>query len=131
MCDHGHMEERLQVLSAGNGWTVDGRFVTVAVAEGGAQTVRCEEVDEGDGRMIRVSTIVGDASGMSETRLRAGLGLNWRIRYGALAIHDKMLVMTHFFTDLKVSDATLAEVIQYLAMTAAMYEAHLVGSGDD
>ncbi len=122
------MDKRLQALGAGNGWSVDGRFVTVAVAAGRVQTVRCEEVDEGDGRMIRVSTIVGEGSKMSETRLRAALGLNWRIRYGALAIHDKMLVMTHFFTDLKVSDATLAEVIQYLAMTAATYETHLVGS---
>jgi hypothetical protein len=122
------VDKRLQALGAGNGWSVDGRFVTVAVAAGRVQTVRCEEVDEGDGRMIRVSTIVGEGSKMSETRLRAALGLNWRIRYGALAIHDKMLVMTHFFTDLKVSDATLAEVIQYLAMTAATYETHLVGS---
>ncbi len=121
------MDERLQQLSAAQGWDVDGRFITVAVAGGRTQTVRCEELDEGDGRMIRVSTIVGDAAAMSGMRLRAALGLNWRIRYGALAIHEKMLVMTHFFTEPKISDTMLSEVIQYLAMTADTYEGHLFG----
>jgi len=68
---------------------------------------------------------------MSAVRLRAALGLNWRIRYGSLAIHDKMLVMTHFFTDSKVSDAIIAEVIQYLAMTADTYEEHLFGDDEN
>ena len=125
------MEERLLKFGADKGWEVDGRFVTVEVTGGRRQTVRCEAVDEGDGRMFRVSTIVGDSSAMSAVRLRAALGLNWRIRYGSLAIHDKMLVMTHFFTDSKVSDAIIAEVIQYLAMTADTYEEHLFGDDEN
>lgn len=121
------MEDRLTRLGSARGWDVDGRFVTVAVAGGRTQTVRCEEVDEGDGLMLRVSTTVGDASELSASRLRAALGLNWRLRLGSLAIHAQTLKMTHFFPAKKVEDEALVEVVEYLALTADTYEKHLFG----
>ena len=120
------MESRLSQLSAERGWEADGRFVTVGVAGGRTKTVRCEEIDEGDGKMLRISTIVGDAAQLSASRMNAALVLNWRIRHGALAIHDGMVVMTDFITNRKATDEMIAEVIQYLAMTADTYAAHLL-----
>ena len=121
------MDELLNRLGDSRGWEVDGRFVTVNVVGGRTQTVRCEEVDEGDGLMVRVSTEIGDAQQLDADRLRAALGLNWRLRHGSLAIHSQMLKMTHFLTAKRLPDELLVEVVEYLAHTADTYEKHLFG----
>ena len=121
------MDELLSRLGASRGWEVDGRFVTVNVTGGRTQTVRCEEVDEGDGLMVRVSTDIGQADQLDEKRLRAALGLNWRLRHGCLAIHAQQIKMTHFLEAKRLPETILVEVVEYLALTADTYEKHLFG----
>jgi len=106
-----------------NAWDCEEHQAVIPVADGRTQTVFQDVIDDHDGeQLMRLYTIIGDASIMDEIRLRAALGINNRLRHGALAIMDNQLVLTDTFLLGHTDKTELEESILYIARKADDFE---------
>jgi hypothetical protein len=109
-----------------NAWDCDECQAVVPLADGRRQTVFQDLIDDEDGeQLMRLYSIIGDASIMDEIRLRAALGINNRLRHGAIAIMDDQLVLTDTFMVEHTDQAELEESILYLARKADDFERYI------
>ena len=84
----------------------------------------------GDEELVRFFTTIGDATELSDVRLRLALRLNTEMAHGAIGVRDDHLVMTDTLL-LKDADADeIAASVSYLAETADYYEKQLYGTDE-
>jgi len=117
-----------QQAGAKNGWLCEGNSATIHLAGGRTQAVFIDTFVHENEQMVRVYSVVGSASELSDTRTQAALSINFNLAHGALGIHQDKLVMTDTFV---LKDADLGEVessIRFLAATADKYEKVLYGT---
>ncbi len=113
-----------------NGWDCIDNTVTIKTTGGRSQTLHAEYVTEGGDEIMRIYTNVGPASGADEQRMRSALTLNFRLRYGAIAIREAHLVLVDTFL---IKDADHDEVkksVHFLAQTADQHERLIYGTDD-
>ena len=105
-----------------NGWPCEGGQAEITLAHGRRQFVFMEVFTFNDEEMIRFYTVVGRADMLTEVRLRAALGINFGLPYGALAIHRENLVLTDTFLVREADYDEVESSIRYIANTADRYE---------
>ena len=105
-----------------NGWAVIDGAAIVPLPGDRQQSLYQGMSNDGGEEVLCVHTIVGGADELTEVQLRAALGINSRLLYGAFSIMDDRLVLADTFL---LSHATEHEVDRsacYLAKTADQYE---------
>jgi len=112
-------------ICAAAGWKQVAAAVDLDLDGERSQRVMHEMYDDGDERLLRVYSVVGPASVLDERRIRAALGLNWRLKYGAIAIWENKLVVTRSFLERDVDEDELRLAIEFIARTADEYEKHI------
>ncbi len=117
-------------VCASHGWMRRGSEIDMSLDDGRSQRVTVETFVDDDHEVIRITTGVGEAAALSETRMRAALRVNNGLAHGALAIRDDRLVLTD---TLLARDATPAQVersLRFVATTADRYEKTLFGTDE-
>ncbi len=113
-----------QVCEA-EGWECTTGKAVIPLADGRSQTLFAATFEEEGAHLMRLHTVVGRSDMLTETRLRAALSLNGRLRYGAFAIIDEQLVVTDTVALLATAVRSSA---RYLAETADRYEKAIFGT---
>lgn len=110
------------------GWELQPNGVRVPLPEGRGQVVALELMEYRDEMLVRLSTVIGRTSELSQARLDVAMRLNAEIPHGAFAIRDGDLVMTDtlFLTDADASG--LEASLRYLAETADRNELEIFGT---
>jgi len=119
-------DELVRQVCAKNGWKAGESEATVPLG-GRSQRVAWMPFRHGSAEMVRLFSLIGGGEALSPTRYEAALALNFNLPHGALAIHEKKLVMTDTFL---VSEADAAEVegsIRFIAEMADRYEKFIYG----
>lgn len=104
------------------GWTPIAAGVDIDLDDGRSQRVVHEVYDDEGEKLLRVYSVVGPAKRLDERRVRAALGLNWRLKFGAIAIWEDKLVVTRSFLERDLDDDELRLAIEFIARTADDYE---------
>ena len=107
------------------GWKVIAASAVIPLSDGRTQSVLHEVYEEDGDKILRAYTVVGDARVLDERRVRAALSLNWRLRFGAIAIWEDKLVLTDTFLVEEMDAHELLGSIKYLAETGDKYEKYL------
>jgi hypothetical protein len=118
----------LAEVCALHGWRWVGQEIDIPLEGGRAQRVKVERFSNEHEALVRITTVVGDAGLLSESRLRSALAVNSGLAHGALAIRHQLLVLTDTFL---ASDAThdhVESALRFLASTADRYEKVLFGT---
>ena len=111
-----------------NSWTLEAARADIPIAGGRRQGVVVELFDHEKEKMARIYSNVGPAGDLSETRLRAALGINYRLPHGALAIREDHLVMSDTFLIREADADEVEHSMRSLAETADKYERLIYGT---
>ena len=111
-----------------NGWEISGSEATVPIGENRHQTVHHSVTKEDGQQVLRIHTVIGSAAVLDEVRMRAALGINARMRYGAFAILDDDLVLTDSFLLPHTDPTEVSASIGFLARKADDYERLIYGT---
>ncbi|MFQ5507055.1 MAG: hypothetical protein ACE5F1_19970 [Planctomycetota bacterium] len=108
-----------------NGWDHKPGSAVVPLPDGRKQKVFVEVVEDGGEELLRIYTVVGDASILDEIRMQAALKINFRMRHGALAIMDQKLVILDTFPAEGADEEVLQDSAEYMAKRADDYEKYI------
>ena len=111
-----------------NGWELRGEEAVLSLPGGRQQSVFMETSHEDGEDILRIYSVIGDAGLLDENRMRSALGLNYRLRHGALAIRDQQMVLTDTFLTREADHDEVRLSIEYLAKTADQHEKHIYGT---
>ncbi len=126
MADEARVASLVEEAAAGAGWQVDGCHVAVLLRAGRHQRVSVDLAADAGVEYLRLISRVGDAAVMNEARLRAALGMNARLRAGALAIEQGFVVVVDT-VPMHLASAMLPDAILRLAGKADEFERGLFG----
>ena len=112
------------------GWELQPNGVHVPLDGGRRQVVALELFDFRDEVLVRLTTVIGAANGLSRARLGVALGLNAAIPHGAFAMRDDDLVMTDTLLLANLGPGELEASLRYLAETADRNELEIFGTDD-
>lgn len=112
-------------VCADAGWTQKMAAAELALDEGRRQQVIHEVYEEDGEKLVRVYSVVGPAARLDARRTRAALSLNWRLRFGAIAIWEDQLVVTRSFLERDLDADELRLAIEFIARTADEYEHYI------
>ncbi len=104
------------------GWNPVAAAVDIPLEGGRSQRVIHEKYEDDGDVLLRVYSVVGPANRLDERRIRAALGLNWRLKFGAIAVWEDKLVVTRSFLERDLDDDELRLAIEFIARTADDYE---------
>ena len=113
------------------GWPLDGNAVSVPLPGGRHQRITVEVIVEDDEELLRLHTRIGDAIVLTETRLRAAMRMNARLRLGALAIDGDSLAMVDVLLLRKADPDEVRATVLYLARKADEFELALFESDEN
>ncbi|HEX5054182.1 MAG TPA: YbjN domain-containing protein [Planctomycetota bacterium] len=109
-------------------WDHDGESAVVPLPAGREQRVHCAVAIEGDDEVMRIHTVLGSVQALNETRMRAALAMNFRLRHGAFAIDGGRLVMVDTFLLRDADEDEVRLSIEYIAAQADSYEKAIYGT---
>lgn len=127
MADESRVESLMNAAAEVAGWQRDGRHVTVQLRDGRHQRVAVDGAEEEGVDYLRMVSRVGDAAVLNEARLRAALGMNARMRAGAIAILEGAVVVVDTMPMHRADSNLLRDAIQRLAGKADELEKGLFG----
>lgn len=116
-----------QRICADRGWTFESGSVEIPCANERRQRVAFTFFFYEDREIVRLHSIIGSTKKINSTRLNTALSLNFRLPYGALAIHKNDLVMVDTLMLKEASHDEISTAFSYLAETADHYEATMFG----
>ena len=109
-------------------WELLPSGVNVKHPDGRHQVIHFELFESGDREVVRLTSMIGDASRMSREQMEQALRANMSLAHGALALKDDDLCMTETLS-LKESDAGEIEAsVTFIAEMADTYEKILFGT---
>jgi hypothetical protein len=109
-------------------WELLPSGVNVTHPDGRHQVIHFELFESGDREVVRLTSIIGDASKMSREQMKQALRVNMSLAHGALALQDDELCMTETLS-LEESDAGEIEAsVTFIAEMADTYEKILFGT---
>jgi hypothetical protein len=118
----------IEQVCAARCWPRYGDVIEIELEGGRTQRIAVNAFTDDDEEMIRISTGIGDAAELPESRLRAALGVNARLPHGALAIDDGQLVLSDTFLTRHAAPDHVERSLRFLAETADRYEKVLFGT---
>lgn len=118
----------LEELCSARGWQLEGDSIEVSL-DGRRQTLSVRPFDFEGQPLVRLHTVIGDASRMDVMRLTQGLRISFKLPHGALALDGDKLVVVDTISQHDSPEA-IAAVARYLVETGDHFEKTMFG-GDD
>ncbi|MEM1152981.1 MAG: hypothetical protein AAGI44_02505 [Pseudomonadota bacterium] len=109
-------------------WQLDGNQITVSITGGRKQFVRAEVFLYEGQEMIRLVTLVGPMSKLSDTQRSALLSRNSSLAFGALTALGDDLAMTETLLTHDAGHEQLSLAVRFLAETCDGYEEQIYGT---
>ena len=129
------MRDAIAKVCAERGWTLGANAITVQLPSGRHQVVQFEEYESSGEQLMRLYSILGEASAFDERQLRAALRLNWTLPFGAIGLGaigdepEQLLLCETGIID-HINHRRLGLAIQAIAATADRYEDTVFGTDE-
>jgi hypothetical protein len=120
-----HFRATFEKVCQEQGWKLQGNGVHVPLPDDRGQVVEVETFEYEDEVLVRLTTVIGSATNLSEVRIQAAMELNARLPHGAFAVRQGELVMTETLLLEDTDPSELEASMRYLAVTADRYEEQL------
>lgn len=117
----------LRQVCSDRGWEILPSGVNVKHADGRHQVIHFELFDFGEREVVRLVSMIGDATTLSRAQMEQALRANMSLAHGALALKDDELCMTETLS-LEESDAgEIESAVDFISELADNYEKILFG----
>lgn len=119
--------ERLEDVCHEQGWGVAPDRVEFKLDGGRRQIVSLQDFDFEGSELVRLWSVIGDASRIDAARLTQALRVSFGLPHGALALHDDKLVIVDTLVARDADPGEIRAVLRYLAETADHFERTMFG----
>ena len=128
MASRASFADILRKVCSDRGWELLPSGVNVKHADGRHQVIHFELFDFGEREVVRLVSMIGDATTMSRAQMEQALRANMSLAHGALALKDDELCMTETLS-LEESDAgEIESAVDFISELADNYEKILFGT---
>lgn len=118
----------LRTICVERGWELLPSGVNVKHADGRHQVIHFELFDNREREGVRLTSMIGEAKGMSYEQMKQALRANMNLAHGALALHHDELCLTETLSLDEAEAGEIESAVEFIADLADMYEKILFGT---
>jgi len=127
MSQREEFRQRLEDVCNEHGWGVSSGRVEIEFEGERRQTVSLEDFDFEGSELVRLWSVIGDATRIDAARLTQALRVSFGLAHGALALDDDQLVIVETLVARHADPDEIRAVLRYLAETADHLERTMFG----